>query len=177
VRFVQRVELCRLEREAVEFGHLMVEQSNALGMVLLSALHQRAPARIERAPLRCQRGDLLQRFAVVAVRVEQCELAGAVEQRLMLVLAVDLQQVPSQRLQLPQGCRVTVDPGTRSTFTADHTPQLAGISIIEFLAGEPHTRGARICQREFRNQFGTLAAVAHDAGIGALPGEQQQRID
>ena len=34
--FIQRVELCRLECEAVEFGHLVFEQGNTFGVVLLS---------------------------------------------------------------------------------------------------------------------------------------------
>ncbi len=175
--FIQRVELCRLEREAVEFGHLVFEQGNTFGVVLLSALHQRAPARVERAPLSCQRSDQLQRLAVATIRVEQGELTGAVEQRLMLVLAVDLQQVSSQRLHLAQGRRMTIDPCPRRAFAANHAAQLAGISVIELLAGQPCMRGGGIGQREFRNQFGTLAAMPHDAGIGALASEQQERVD
>ena len=114
---------------------------------------------------------------MAAVRIEHRELAGSFQQRLVLVLAVDFDQQFGQRLQLCQCRRAAIDPGARVAFAADHTAQLAIGAVIELLGFEPSLRGGRIAEGKFRAQFRTLAAMAHDAGVRALPRQQQQGIE
>ena len=108
--------------------------------------------------------------------IEQTELARAVEQGLMLVLAVDFDQCRRQRLQLGQRGRTAIDPRTRGSLRANHPPQLAQVAVVEILGLEPCARGGCRGERERCRKFRALAAVADDCGIGALAGQQQQGI-
>jgi hypothetical protein len=81
------------------------------------------------------------------IGVEQLKLVRALQQRLVLVLAVDLDQQLAQLAQLRQRRRPAVDPGTRAAVGADDAPQLAAappsgpVSSSSFSASQARAAG------------------------------------
>jgi hypothetical protein len=105
----QRFELGDLEPQELDFGLL---------------LHACAAPLLE---LRCeglQRAELLGdrrgERSEAAVGIEQRTLAAGLEQRLMSVLAVDVDEQATEALEVLQVDRLAVDEGPRSTVFAEH---------------------------------------------------------
>ena len=92
-----------------------------------------------------QAGD---EFTVVAERIEQIALQVAVEQRLLIVLAMDFDQLLTERAQLGQRYRPAVDPCPRLTFAANHPAQFAGIVVIKFFGAKPFKDVAAVAYPE-----------------------------
>ena len=109
------------------------------------------------------------RRRVRPIGVEQRQLAGARQQRLVLVLAVDLDQQAGQFGQLRQGRRPAVDPGARAAVGADHAAQLAGRRRRRRVrcSRSQARRGGRVVEGELGDQFGAFGAVADHAAVGA----------
>ena len=99
------------------------------------------------------------------------------KQRLMFVLAVNLDQSRCERLELRQADRPAIDPRTRTAFAANHAAQLARAVFIEFFVPEPFAEVRAVAEVERRRELGAFAAVAHLGRVRAAAGEQQQRID
>ena len=97
------------ERLAVEFVELVTQPVAAFGDI--ADADQGIALVVQRAPRLRGRADLGQQRSVAGLRIEQRELAAAGEQGLVLVLAVDLDQVPGQIAELGDRRRPAVDPG------------------------------------------------------------------
>jgi len=108
--------------------------------------------------------------------IEQGQLLASIEQRLLLVLAVDFQQACAQRSQLRQGRGPAVDPGAGSAVGADDPPQLAVVALVQVVVAQPGQGGRRIVERETGGELGALGAVPDHAGVGACTGQRQQGI-
>jgi hypothetical protein len=114
---------------------------------------------------------------VAAVGVEQGELARLRQQRLVFMLAVDLDQPRCEFAQLRQGRRAAVDPGARAAVGAQRASQLAAGAVVEFLLAQPGERFGRLVEVEFGVQFGARGAVADHAAVGAKARQEPERID
>ena len=113
---------------------------------------------------------------VCAERIQQCHLAAARQQRLVLVLAVDLHQHRGEVGQLSDRRGATIDPGARTTIRAQGAAQLALAAFVEFRPAQPVQRRGRVVQFEHRHEFGALGAVADHAAVRALAGQEGQRV-
>jgi len=91
----ERGEALAGQSPALELRALVCEQSQA--RIALAAVAQRRGFARQRAPALRQLAHLRQRHGVSAVGIEQGQLLLALQQRLMLVLAMDLQQMRGQR--------------------------------------------------------------------------------
>ncbi|EQD77883.1 Negative regulator of class I heat shock protein [mine drainage metagenome] len=112
-----------------------------------------------------------------AVGIEQGQLLLALQQRLMLVLAVDLQQMRGQFAQLRQRHRAAVDPRARTARGGQHAAQAAVPVIVQGLRVQPSARGGAGGEVEFGADLGAFRAAAHQCGVGARAAKQQQRVD
>ena len=99
----------RFELLALEFLPLMVEQIDAVGHI--AGFRERIALTQQAGPALGGRTHVRERFAVTAVGIQQRQLAGAGEQGLMLVLAVDFDQQAGQFGQLRDSDRAAIDPG------------------------------------------------------------------
>ena len=136
----------------------------------------RAPAPTSGAQPACTSAEL--RF-VAAEGIEQRELAAARHQRLVFVLAVDLDQQPGEFGELRERRRPAVDPGLRAAVGADGAAQLAGVvaSSSSSCSRSQAGRFGRVDEGEHGDQFGALGAVADHAAVGARAGQEAERID
>ena len=175
VRGDQVGDRLRLQRLALQFAELVAEEIDAVGHVA-GGVEQVALAQQQRPGARRLR-DRGQLRLVAAEGVEEGQLAAARQQRLVLVLAVDLHQQRGQRAQLRQRGRAAVDPGARAAVGAQGAPQLAAAAIVELLLAQPGQRRGRAVERELGVQLGALGAVADHAAVGAQPGQEAQRVD
>jgi hypothetical protein len=158
---------------------LVLQVGQALaGIAAARELRQRA---FRRAPALRSPSHFRQHDGVAPVGIEQFQLVAALEQRLVLVLAMDFHQQRTEFRQLRQGRRPAVDPGARAAVGADHASQLAAAAairagLVELVVGEPGARFRAIVQCEFRRKLGALGAVADHRGIGARAGQAQQGV-
>ena len=171
---VQRLQRGRVQFLALQLGQLVLQPGDAVGHVApglqpFALGQQRLPGRGGRA-----HGRAL--GLVAGVGVEQGQLAGAGEQGLVLVLAVDLHQHSGQLGQLRQGHRTAVDPGPRAAVGADHPPQLALAVLVQLVGGQPGQGGGVRGQGELGGQLGPLAAVADHPAVGAQAGQEAQGV-
>ncbi len=171
----QRGKTLRGQRPALEFRALVRKQIQT--RIALAAIAQRRGFARQRAQVLGQLAHLRQRGRVTAVGIEQGQLLLALQQRLMLVLAVDLQQMRGQFAQLRQRHRAAVDPRARTARGGQHAAQAAMLAIVHGLLAQPGARGGGGSEIEFGADFGALRAAAYQRGVGTRAGEQQQGID
>ena len=125
----QRIKLGRVQGLGCQFAHLVFEPRDPFRRI--ACLGKFAADALDRGPATCQRRHGLERILVPPGGVEQVHLLGPVQQRLVLVLAVDFQQACAQRSQLRQGRGPAVDPGAGSAVGADDPPQLAVVALVQ----------------------------------------------
>ncbi len=174
MRRFQRGQLHRVQRVRIEFGNLVFKPINAFDRVF-GPLHLAQFASHGRpAPREQQHGfDIA---GMPAKSIEQLQLPHAVEQRLVFVLAVDLQQMRAQGTQLGQRRRPAIDPRARAAVGAYDTAQLAIAVFVEFMFAQPGQGQRRVIQGKSRGQLGPDGAVTDHAGVGAGAGKRQQRV-
>ncbi len=165
----------RLQRLALQFPELVLEPGNAVADVALAG--QLLALAQQGAPLARGLAHRGERRLVAAEGIQQRELAGARQQRLVLVLAVDLDQQRGQFRELGHGRRAPVDPGARAAVGAQGAPQLALAAIVELGFAQPRQRVGRVVERELGDQLGARGAVADHAAVGAQPGQEAEGVD
>ena len=110
--------------------------------------------------------------------VDDGSLPIPVEQQMVLVLAVNVDEVLSQLAQQVRGHRTMVDERARSAARAHHSPHDALVPVfIETPVGEPcpcRRIGGRL---EHAADLGPLGAGANHVGAGARSQEQRQGVD
>jgi len=108
-------------------------------------------------PLHGQPADRIEFPRVAAECIEQRQLLRSRQQRLVLVLAMDLHQHFTEFAELREGGRAAVDPRARTAVGADHPAQQAGariVGIVEFVVAQPVGGNRRIVEREFGSKLG-----------------------
>ncbi len=132
--------------------------------------------RLEPLPGAVGIGGRCREFLRTGMRIEQLALRRGAQQRLVLVLAVDIDQVLSGFPRLCQGGGVAVDEAARASRAIDGPSQddLARISGQITLA-EPLRQV--FIDIESRRQLGALRARAHAVALGAAAHQQLDRID
>src|SRR5690606_37239388 len=153
----------RIQGVVVQLGDLVAQPVHAFAMILAASdfpdpVYYRAPGCGEFP-------DPPQRFRVTAEDVEQGELLAAIEQGLMLVLAMDLDQSLAERFQLGQGDGPAIDPATRAAFAADDPAQLAGVAVVQLFLAQPVAQLGAPGQIEIGGELGALAAMPDQARI------------
>ena len=169
--------LARPEPGRVELADLEAQQVLALRPVALGGarpLH--LGARL--AELREQAADLLAQVLGVGEPIEQLELARRLEQALVLVLAVDLDQVVAEPLEQPDRHRRVVGEGPVAPRAAElpAEDELAVVETEPRLVEQRRDRAAGL-DVEDRLDGRRLGVGANDVALGARPPDQQDRVD
>ena len=111
------------------------------------------------------------------VLVEQRALGGFAHQRLVRVLAVDVDQQPAQLLQLGHAGRRAIDVGAGAAAGVDHAPgDHHTLFRLEILLAQPVGQRVVAGTGEFGRQFGALAAISHHRRLGPAAHQQAERI-
>ena len=74
---------------------------------------------------------------MAGIAVEQRQLVFAFQQRVMFVLAVDVDQQRAECAQRGQRRRAAVDEGLGAAIGADHPAQDGAVPVVERLLGQP----------------------------------------
>ena len=109
--------------------------------------------------------------------IEQHALRVGAQQRLVGVLAVDVDEELADFAQLLGGRRRTVDVAARAAAGIEDAPQDQFFIPVEIVGRQPFADRRQPGDVEGRRHLGPFAAGAHDTGVGALAERQRQRID
>ena len=101
--------------------------------------------------------------------VAQYAAAEVGTQRLLLVLAMDLDQEGGQFGQLRHRHRAAVDEGARAAVGADHPAQLALLLVVQLVVGQPLACSLQLLQRKLGRKLGARGGVP--------AGEQGRNVD
>ncbi len=118
----------------------------------------------------------IEQLAIVATLIEQLALRGALHQRLVFHLAVNVDERLAELPQCLDRHRLAVHIRARAAVSADYSPQHAFALVLDRLIGEPRARRSVIRDRESCGDLGALGAVPYDFGTGAPAGREQQRV-
>ncbi len=112
------------------------------------------------------------------IGIEHLALGLRTQQRVMRLLAVDVEQEVGRVLQLRQRRRAAVDEGARAAAGVDHATQDQR-AVVGGEAGfiEPGRQCWQAVDGEFNRDFRTGGAAAYHAAFGAVTQRQRQRID
>ena len=167
---LQLVPFLGPECERFEFLRLPVELL-ALGCQCLRVGFQRASVPADVLPRAKRLRDLHGQFSRTGIAIEQLALRRRAQQRLVLVLAVDIDQVFADILELLQGRGPAVDERARAARRFDDPAQQAFAVVareIVVRAGRPSTRECFV-GRELGADFGFVRAFAHQSGSARSP--------
>ena len=167
--------LARLQRQFVQLRHLPFQPLAFLQDVFGIAFEflARAPHRL---PAAVRIGHRLRLQLQAGLVIQQLALRIGAQQRLMRVLAMNIDQQLAQFTQLRRGRCTAVDEGTRTAGVVNHaTQQHVAFFTREFGGGQP--RGDRIASHKIGTDFGARSAFAHHAGIAARAQCQRQCVN
>jgi hypothetical protein len=152
-------QIVRLARGALHGGAMLLERSGC---------------RAARFPERFDGSDVL---LVAAERIEQAAVRGGIDQRALVMLAVDLDQRGAHGLQRLHGDRLVVDEGAGAAVGKLHTAQNHLAGIIEAVVGEDSCRRVVLRHVESGRHLPLLGTVAHQRGIATAAERQRKRIE
>ena len=166
-----------LQAERVEFAHHVTQQVEAI-VAIARVVFELCERRGAIEPLAMQaRESGRERFAA-RIGVEQAPLGCGLEQRLELVLAVDLGEQGADLAQALYGDLLAIEVGARFAFTGDHATHDELVVGLDALLGEPaaHRRvgGAKV---EGRDDLCPGSIVADGLGTGSSAHGELQRVD
>ena len=110
------------------------------------------------APVAGDTAYVLQQRVLTDKGIQQALMGGAVEQGLVLVLAVDIYQHFPHRLEHLHGDRVAIDPGLGAAIVGDHAAQQAQFRFVlaeQFVVGQPVPRQCLVAGVEMGTDVGT----------------------
>ncbi len=163
---IQRFQL--LELEAQQFLALGLLAGAGQGVVV------GAPGGLPGAPVLADGGGQLAGLGQV---VEQGAVGILAQQGLVLMLAVDADQVLAQVAHLGERRGRAVDVGSGAAVGAHRAAQQALIAVVQLPFGEPGAGRRVVPQVEGGQHLGPFAAGAHHGAVGALPQGQRQGVD
>ena len=166
-----------VEIERLQFAPLELQQL-ALGGHRFGVLLQLGAAAVQGLPCLEQPAHLLRLAQQAGVAVQQVALRAGAQQRLVLVLPVDVEQEFARLAHLLHGGAAPVDEAARAPAAVHHAAQQAhALVALQFLLLQPLLQLRRIGDVEFRADLGALATRAHGGRIAALAQCQRQGID
>src|SRR2546422_1035914 len=173
----RRCLLVPTQARGVELGELEAQEVLALGPVALGGARPlRLGARLAelRHEARHARPELLR----VGEAIQELELAGGLEQALVLVLAVHLHEVVAQALEERDGDGRVVDEGTMAARATELTPghKHAVVGREPRLVERRGHGAARLDVEDRLDRRGVGVAPDH-VRLGARPEDQQDRVD
>ena len=100
-------------------------------------------------------------------------------ERLVRVLAMQVDQKLADGLELGQRRRAAVDLRAASTLRIEHAAQQqrAPVPLREIVLPKPRARGRRVVEIEFGGDFGAIGARAKLARLEAVAEQQRKRIE
>ncbi len=125
-------------------------------------------------PKLLQRGDIL---LEAGERIEQAPVRRGVDQRALVMLAVNLDQRRANRLQGLHADRLVVDEGAGTAVGKLHPAQDHLTGIVEPVVAEDRLGRMTLGDIEHRGDLPLFDAVTDEAGVAAAAERQRERIE
>ena len=146
------------------------------GRRALDLRRERGPRLLGLAPARMSLAHGAQRLVEAPVGIEQTALDRRIEQRLLLVLTVDLDQKPGQLAQQSGADGLIVDERARAPVGADQPPEHQRVLDGEAVGIEARRHVPIGGQGEYRGHRALRRAAADQRALGAAAERQAQSI-
>ena len=172
----QLLQLVFTQAEILQLFQLIAEQLVACAL-LVAGIRQAFEFLASLPPFLRGQLHLASQVAGTGIFVEQAAMGVGLEQRLVLVLAVDVDQQLTQRLEVAQRAGGAVDVAARTALGGDHPAQNAGAVGFQVALGQPGTGLGDIDQVERGQDVGLVGAGANHAAVGTVAQGQAQRIE
>ncbi len=118
------------------------------------------------------------KFGAAAEGIQQTALFGSLEQRVMRMLAMNIDQELAQLFQLLGSRRAAVDEGARAASGFNHAAHQQHIVVAgQIIFPQPVGQAAIGWRGEFGRHLGARGAFAYHAGIGTLAKNQRDGIE
>jgi hypothetical protein len=163
------------ERQCVEFGDLKLQQFEPRRPVGICCLEIGDLLR-HRLPFMERGFGHGANIVQAAEIVEQVPLHLATPQRLMKMLAMDVQQQLTKRFEALQWYGIAVNECTRASVCIDHPAKIALVIKIQHLLLEPQPRIRQVLEIEFGRELGTVCTAAYQAGAAAFAEHQPRSM-
>ena len=176
VLLLQLFQLVVAQGQVLQLFQLVAEQlmTSALfvaaGRQALQFLARLAPA------LRGQL-HLARQFLAAGILVEQAAVGVGFEQRLVLVLAVDVDQQFAEGLEIAQRAGGAVDIAARAPFAGDDPAQNARAVVVQVAFGQPGAGFGDVLQVEAGEDVRLVRAGADHAAVGAVAQGQAEGVE
>ena len=166
-----------IELERIELAHLPLELL-ALGRKRRRVGFERRELLPDVLPAAPRGGDSTRCGAQSGIGIEQRALRRRAQQRLVFVLAVNIDQMLARLAQLRERHGAAVDERARAAAAVDHAPhQTRAIVTRKFVVGEPGLQRLERSGLELGADLAFLGALPHDARVAALAEHHRQRVD
>ena len=164
------------QRECLQLFKLIAEQLMARAL-FVAGVGQVLKLLFGLAPALCRQLHLAGQVGGTGELVEQATMGIGLEQRLVFVLAVDIDQQLAQDLEVALGAGRAVDIAARAAFGGDDPAQDARAVAFKVALGQPGTGFGDILQVERGQYIGLVGPGAHDAAVGAVAKGEAQCIE
>lgn len=164
---LQAFQFVFAEGQVFQFFQLVAEQLVA-GALFVAATRQAFEFLAGLLPALRGELHLARQLLAAGVLVEQAPVGLALQQRLVLVLAMDVDQQFAQALQVAQRAGRAVDVGTRATFGSDHPAQDARTVLFQVALGEPVAGLGDGTDVEAGENVGLVRSGTYRAAVGAV---------
>ena len=111
------------------------------------------------------------------VSVQQAAVGVVFQQRLVFMLAVDVNEQFAKRLEISLGAGAAVDVGAGASFTGDNPAQDAGAILFKVAFTQPLASFGDLADVEAGENIGLVAAWTYDAAVGPVAQGQAQRVE
>ncbi len=167
VLLFQLLQFMLAQRQIFQLFQLIAEQ--LMASALLVALAGDTLKFIARL-LPALRGELhlARQLLAAGVLVEQAAVGVGLEQRLVFVLAVDIDDQLAQCLEVGLRAGAAVDVAARAAFGGDHSAQDARAVVVQVALGEPGAGFGNVRQVEAGEDVRLVGAGAHHAAVGTI---------
>jgi len=164
------------EREILQLFQLIAEQLVACAL-LVAAVAQPFQGLARLPPALRGQLHLARQVLAAAVLVEQAPVGVGLEQRLVLVLAVNVDQQFAQRLEITLRAGCAIDVAARAALGGDHSAQDAGAFAVHVAFGQPGAGVGDVVQVEAGEDVGLVRTDAHHAAVGPVAEGQAEGIE
>ncbi|MNE31463.1 hypothetical protein D3C80_1250330 [compost metagenome] len=172
----QLLQLVFAEAEVFQFFELVAEQLMA-GSLFVAGVGQAVEFMAGLSPALRRQLYLAGQVGGAGELVEQAAMSVGFQQRLVFMLAVNVDQQLTQGLEVAQRAGRAVDVAARTTFGGDDPAQDARAVAVEIALGQPGLGLRDIGQVEGGEDVGLVGAGAHHATVGAVAQGQAEGVE
>ncbi len=173
---LQFVQFVFAQGQVFQFFQLVAEQLVA-GALLITLAGNALQVVACLLPALCSQLHLARQLLAAGVLVEQAAVGVALEQRLVFMLAVDVDDQLAERLEVSLRAGAAVDVAARAPLGGDHPAQDARAVAVQVALGEPAAGFGDLRQIEAGEDVGLVRAGAHHAAVGTVAQAQAEGIE